>query len=178
MKYKRQTANAIQSNDAAKNNLDPNDYRIPCGATPYPQITGTDISLCDKNFHLIMDLMKPGCVGDESADFRRMKLGLIGDNKTECSFCIDVLRENHKIVTLPCFHVFHDECIMLSVNSGSSTCPDCQMDLPNDLSTYRVDADEQVQKRIDEYPISGYCEKCQIWIMERNRNIELGISLL
>ena len=44
------------------------------------------------------------------------------------------------------------------------------------MSTYRIRYQEALQKRFDEYLLSGFCAKCQIMIMERERNTPLGFE--
>ena len=47
---------------------------------------------------------------------------------TECSICLESYVLDETLRTLPCLHMFHEECIgkWLSVNSS---CPICKFDL-------------------------------------------------
>lgn len=119
--------------------------------------------------------MRPACYGDEMCDLRHMDIGLKGDDKTECSVCQDILTSDTSIilVTLPCMHVFHETCIIkwLGSNLGAHSWnrPSCRARVPGDMSSFSVEYEEQLRRRIDEYPVSGFCTKCMIMIMENKR---------
>jgi hypothetical protein len=157
--------------------LSDQDYCFPCGA-------GAELLYGDANpnanFALLMNLMKPACFGNEVMDIRHVDIGLQGDGHTQCSICTDVLQTGTEaiIVTLPCMHIFHEQCIVQWLESDLGArnwkCPLCRQQVPQDMSTYRVAYEEQLQRRIDEFPLSGFCTKCMISIMERNRNQVLG----
>lgn len=161
----------IQSPDAVLND---SDYRFPCGA-------GSHVLEADSNFGIVMTAAKPACYGDGMIDMRHVDIGLKGDDQTDCTICHEVLASdsNEILVTLPCLHVFHRHCIVswLRSNVGDQNwnCPTCREVVPDIISTYINDHDEQTQKRVNEYPVSGFCTHCQIYIMERNRNTELPI---
>jgi hypothetical protein len=53
---------------------------------------------------------------------------------------------------------------------------ECHGNVPSVMETYRVDRREQLQRRIDEFTLSGFCTKCMIWVMERDRNQPLGVQ--
>ena len=150
------------------------DYCFPCGA-------GSELLNDQGNFGIVMQQSKPGCFGNEMNDMRHMDLGLKGDDHVECSVCQEILQNDTSlvIVTLPCLHVFHEECIQqwLGSNLGQRnwSCPSCRKQVPGDMSIYCVEYLEQLQRRIDEYPLSGFCIKCMIMIMENNRHEELPI---
>ena len=143
------------------------DYCIPCGA-------GRNEALGDDNFSLVMKACSPACVGEGQFDLRRIDLGLKGDNVTKCGVCNEVMKAEEKdstiLVTLPCFHVFHSRCLGNDIRQ----CPTCCAAVPDDLSTYRIPYGEQLQRRLDEFPLSGFCTKCMMWNMERVRNTVLG----
>jgi hypothetical protein len=155
--------------DRVDGSLSDKDYCFPCGA-------GSELLSRDANFSLLMNLMKPACVGNEVMDMRHADIGLQGDGHTECSICTGVLQTGTEeiIVTLPCMHIFHEQCIVQWLESDLGArnwkCPLCRQQVPEDMSTYRVAYEEQLQRRIDEFPLSGFCTKCIISIMERNRN--------
>jgi len=150
------------------------DYCFPCGA-------GSELLGNQDNFGRLMQLMRQGCLGDETCDIRYMDRGLKGDDHTECPVCQEVLTNDTSIVlvTLPCLHVFHEACIRqwLGSNLGQHNwnCPSCRKEVPGDMSIYCIHHDEQLQRRIDECPLSGYCTKCIIKIMECNRHEQLPI---
>lgn len=170
----RSLLDKLQSNDAT---LSDSDYCLPCGA-------GGDLS--DNNLAVVMRNLKPACVGNGFFNVRRVDIGLKGDDKTTCSICSEVLARQEldmaksTLVTLPCMHIFHEPCLVdwLKSDHGQRNwnCPECRAPAPEEMSTYRVHYEEQVQRRLDEYPLSGFCTKCMIWVMERNRNDQLPIA--
>jgi len=141
------------------------------------QYLGTE----DKPFHeldslqKIMRLMRPACVGDNTVDFRRFDLGLRWDGITECAVCHqEVMRkQDQNVITLPCFHVFHARCATQwaeQKNSEPKSCPTCSIPMKKPLLTYHpLDYDDKLEKRFDEFVLSGMCEKCQIWYQERDQ---------
>jgi hypothetical protein len=163
------------------NNLEDKDYCLSCGAGAEKLLDDDD------NFALVMKNMKPACMGDESMDLRFLGIGLKGDGKAECTICRDLLKEKEEaasksiLVTLPCMHVFHKQCIVGWLGSDLGrpnwNCPSCRSVMPYNMTrTYTVDYDKQTQTRINEYPLSGFCTKCMIWTMERNRNVHIGVE--
>ena len=154
----------------SKTPLSDDDYCFPCGAD------GNDSSSSaadDEPFAMILAQTKPACVGNKVVDVRHMDLGLKGDGTTMCSICSDVLADQ-QLVTLPCCHAFHDACLVqwLDSNLGQSNwnCPTCRHAVPHIVSTYSVQYATQLQNRFSEFLLSGFCPKCIIWVMERNRN--------
>ena len=66
-----------------------------------------------------------------------------GDNKNEnfekCIICMEKYVLNDEVETLPCFHIFHKECIEHWLKAGKDTCPICKNkvnnnDLENDFN--------------------------------------------
>jgi hypothetical protein len=164
----------LRDHQPAGCSLSDKDYCFPCGA-------GAELLLGGEvNFAVLMNTMKPACYGNEVMDIRHVDIGLQGDGHTECSICTDVLQTGTEaiLVTLPCLHIFHEQCIVQWLESDLGArnwhCPLCRDKVPEDMSTYRVAYEEQLQRRIDEFPLSGFCTKCMISIMERNRNQILG----
>ncbi|KAJ3486857.1 hypothetical protein NLG97_g6535 [Lecanicillium saksenae] len=47
------------------------------------------------------------------------------DGNTECSICIDGMKEGETILSLPCRHSFHDECVVMWLKEHN-TCPICR----------------------------------------------------
>ena len=46
----------------------------------------------------------------------------------ECTICMDTYKENDDLLTLPCFHIFHYNCIKPWF-SGKHECPVCRADV-------------------------------------------------
>lgn len=59
---------------------------------------------------------------------------LSGDSK-KCLICFDDFEVGHKIIRLPCFHIFHDAEIIQWFDSNK-TCPICRVDIEVLLSKY------------------------------------------
>jgi hypothetical protein len=49
------------------------------------------------------------------------------DNK-RCLICFDDFNLNHRVIRLPCLHLFHEEEILKWFN-GSKSCPICRVDI-------------------------------------------------
>lgn len=154
------------------NALEEDAYCFPCGAAPPP-------SESEDNMAYMMRINKPGCVGNNKVDLRLMDLGLKGDGVATCSICNEVLGASEtNLVTLPCVHQFHTACIQewLSSDLGRRNwnCPTCRHAVPSDLSTYIIEYDLELQNRFKEFLLSGYCHKCILWVMEKDRNTKLA----
>ena len=111
-------------------------------------------------------------------DVRLMDIGLKGDDHTDCTICQSALEEtDQKLVVLPCLHVFHDDCIVKYLDSNLGrrnwNCPTCRQHVPENMATYRVNYDAQLENRFVEVLLSGFCAHCIIWNMERIRNVPL-----
>jgi len=191
-KLRRAAANCIEQQQQ-QSLLSDSDYCLPCGA---------GLELLTGNFAVLMRMMYPTCWGNASMDLRYVDIGLKGDGFTECAICHDVLAateggtgdsgdggdasssssssSSQALVTLPCLHIFHETCVVRWLNSETGSrswnCPTCRRPVPDDMSTYRIRYDEQVQRRVDEFPLSGFCTKCMIMNMENHRNEELGVD--
>ncbi|KAH7133506.1 hypothetical protein EDB81DRAFT_695013 [Dactylonectria macrodidyma] len=48
-----------------------------------------------------------------------------GDDKVECTICIDEMKEGETVVYLPCNHWFHEACVVLWLKEHN-TCPICR----------------------------------------------------
>ena len=105
-----------------------------------------------------------------------MDLGLKGDGVATCHICTETLDASGEmnLVTLPCVHQFHASCLRewLSSDLGQRNwnCPTCREVVPMDMSTYMVRYKSELQNRFQEFLLSGFCNKCILWVMERNRN--------
>ncbi|KPM37106.1 hypothetical protein AK830_g9463 [Neonectria ditissima] len=47
------------------------------------------------------------------------------DGKTECTICIDEMKEGETVIFLPCKHWFHEDCVVLWLKEHN-TCPICR----------------------------------------------------
>ncbi|KAH7022528.1 hypothetical protein EDB80DRAFT_11100 [Ilyonectria destructans] len=47
------------------------------------------------------------------------------DDKTECTICIDEMKEGETVIFLPCKHWFHEACVVLWLKEHN-TCPICR----------------------------------------------------
>ena len=50
-----------------------------------------------------------------------------GETKT-CNICKDAIKNGEKIMVLPCFHMFHSDCIKTNFKYNNS-CPNCKSEL-------------------------------------------------
>ena len=52
------------------------------------------------------------------------------DNKNEnfekCVICMEKYKLDEEVETLPCFHIFHKDCIDQWLKAGKDTCPICK----------------------------------------------------
>ena len=49
-------------------------------------------------------------------------------NKNECTICIEEFKNGDCLITLPCLHLYHKECIENWLNEELN-CPVCKFDL-------------------------------------------------
>ena len=47
------------------------------------------------------------------------------ETNIECQICLDEYKENETIMTLPCFHEYHEECISIWLRQHNF-CPICR----------------------------------------------------
>lgn len=67
-------------------------------------------------------------------DFTFALRGKDGDEtEKECSICCMEYEEGDKRLRLPCFHVFHDDCVRPWFRDKSDVCPVCQISLVDAL---------------------------------------------
>ncbi|KAL2619889.1 hypothetical protein R1flu_000094 [Riccia fluitans] len=64
----------------------------------------------------------------------------VDDGSAVCAICKDVVAVGEPAKQLPCFHLYHEDCILPWLNSRNS-CPVCRYELPTD------DPDYEEQKR-------------------------------
>ena len=167
-----------KNSDSEKNNaLEDGEYCFPCGAT-YAQ-SGEEF---DNVIDMMLSMGKPACVGDNKIDIRLMDLGLKGDGAEVCSICDQIFEatsaeansEEEALVTLPCVHMFHYPCIrewlQSDIGRRNWNCPTCRSHVPHNLAIYRIRYDAELRNRFQEFLLSGFCPKCILWVMERDRN--------
>ena len=50
-----------------------------------------------------------------------------------CIMCLESLNSgNSYIVTTPCGHLFHKDCLKKWLDTGKKTCPKCRTEIPRD----------------------------------------------
>lgn len=69
------------------------------------------------------------------------------DGNTDCTICIDGLKVGEVIVSLPCKHSFHEECVVLWLKQHN-TCPVCRASI--EQSAHNRAMAEQQQQRENE----------------------------
>jgi len=42
--------------------------------------------------------------------------------------------------------------------------------VPHDMSTYTIRYEAELRNRFQEFLLAGFCPKCILWVMERDRN--------
>ena len=52
------------------------------------------------------------------------------DDLNRCVICLDDFQENDEILSLPCVHIYHAECIKEWLRKRN-TCPICKLEIPN-----------------------------------------------
>lgn len=58
------------------------------------------------------------------------------DEKQTCSICLDAFAKTQTLITLPCFHKYHESCIREWLGKRNS-CPQCRL---------RIAPDERVRR--------------------------------
>ena len=57
----------------------------------------------------------------------------LGEEYTKkCVICMENYKENDEVETLPCFHIFHKDCIEEWFNNNNNNCPICKNDITNE----------------------------------------------
>lgn len=115
-------------------------------------------------FERLRNACVPACSGDGLVDFARFGEGLVGIGE-DCPICTEpILAE---VIRLPCNHMFHRECAKVWLEKHQN-CPTCRRDLVNPWKTHAVNADAQIQRRMEEWFLSGMCERCQASYQEND----------
>ena len=131
----------------------------------------TDFMIPDdemNEFEKIKSILAPACCGDGTINFQRFGEGVIAGSQDECTICLEAILGD--MIRLPCNHRFHMSCVKpWFQEQGQQTCPTCRDPLPNSWDTYIVEkANEQIQKRFDEWFLAGMCERCQAVQLEND----------
>ncbi|CAG8451412.1 2464_t:CDS:2 [Ambispora gerdemannii] len=85
------------------------------------------IRLCERNGDV-----KPKCAPEDAINNLPTKLYAGGKGKTyeeRCSICLTEYEENEKLMSLPCSHDFHHECVVNWLKKHSSNCPICRQQI-------------------------------------------------
>jgi hypothetical protein len=134
-------------------------------------ITCTDFMVPEEDMNFFEKLkwnLAPACCGDGSINFQRFGEGVIAGKNDECSICLDAILGD--LIRLPCNHRFHVNCVKPWFHDqGQHTCPTCRTPLVNSWDSYVIEkTNEHIQKRFDEWFLSGMCERCQAVNMEND----------
>mmetsp|Transcript_40049 Transcript_40049/g.78251 ORF Transcript_40049/g.78251 Transcript_40049/m.78251 type:complete len:339 (-) Transcript_40049:104-1120(-) len=118
-----------------------------------------------EDFELLRNACIPACAGDGSVHFARFGEGLVGTG-SDCAICTEPIFTD--VLRLPCNHMFHLGCAKTWLEDHEENCPTCRKDLPNPWRTYVLNADEQIQRRMEEWLLTGMCERCQAIYIEND----------
>ena len=88
-----------------------------------------DINANNNNEELINNL--PVFKVDEKFMEKSQKEDNKNENFEKCVVCMEKYKINDDIKTLPCFHIFHKECIEQWLKAGKDTCPICKNKVNN-----------------------------------------------
>ena len=88
-----------------------------------------DINANNNNEELINNL--PVFKVDEKFMEKSQKEDNKNENFEKCVVCMEKYQINDDIKTLPCFHIFHKECIEQWLKAGKDTCPICKNKVNN-----------------------------------------------
>uniref|UniRef100_A0A7S0RTN9 RING-type domain-containing protein n=1 Tax=Chlamydomonas leiostraca TaxID=1034604 RepID=A0A7S0RTN9_9CHLO len=117
----------------------------------------------------LMNDQRPCCCGDGTVDFARFATGLLGAGGVECTVCTEEMARGCPALGFPCGHVFHRQCAVQWLR-GHNTCPICRMQLgmPGGEYVHMWDYERRLRLRLQEWFISGMCERCQAAFHERD----------
>ena len=88
-----------------------------------------DINANNNNEELINNL--PVFKVDEKFMEKSQKEDNKNENFEKCVICMEKYKINDDVKTLPCFHIFHKECIEQWLKAGKDTCPICKNKVNN-----------------------------------------------
>jgi hypothetical protein len=117
------------------------------------------------------------CTGNGYVSFDQFNEGLFG-NGTSCAICLEQVPKNSAdIVGFPCLHVFHARCARAWL-AKNDQCPTCRYQLPMAGSAYDFDGPAQCVLRVQEWFVSGMCQRCQANYQERDPLMAVGDQLI
>lgn len=64
----------------------------------------------------------------EPSKLKQSDVDLLKNNNPQCAICIEHFAADDSVIYLPCFHVFHENCITNALQT-TSKCPLCNMDI-------------------------------------------------
>lgn len=80
----------------------------------------------------VVEELEKVCINDENLTSIKLSTG-----ELSCSVCKDEFEVKQNLITLPCKHNFHDECILPWLKERNS-CPTCRYELPTDDKDYEA----------------------------------------
>ena len=104
---------------------------------------GEDENIINANFNFLNEDINANNNNEElinnlpvfKVDEKFMEKSQREDNKNEnfekCVICMEKYKINDDVKTLPCFHIFHKECIEQWLKAGKDTCPICKNKVNN-----------------------------------------------
>ena len=104
---------------------------------------GEDDNIINVNFNFLNEDINANNNNEElinnlpvfKVDEKFMEKSQKEDNKIEnfekCVICMEKYKINEDIKTLPCFHIFHKDCIEQWLKAGKDTCPICKNKVNN-----------------------------------------------
>ena len=71
---------------------------------------------------------------EQLPEFKITDISKLKEGEKSCIICLDNFEVNENLVYLPCFHLFHKDCIFNWVKRNA-ICPFCHLDIQNNLNT-------------------------------------------
>ncbi|MCQ2819947.1 MAG: hypothetical protein MJ252_21995, partial [archaeon] len=69
---------------------------------------------------------------NELKSFKLTDISKLNEEKKNCSICLEPFQINESVITLPCFHIFHEKCILKWLET-QNFCPICRFKIEDQL---------------------------------------------